>query len=64
MWWVREGLLPTNIIKGLGSLGPEPFSENFNINYLNKSNFKKNKIYKIYFIRSNNSCWNRKYICR
>ena len=36
MWWVREGLLPNNIIKGLGSLGPEPFSENFNINYLNK----------------------------
>ena len=36
MWWVREGLLPTNIIKGLGSLGPEPFSDNFNINYLTK----------------------------
>ena len=36
MWWVREGLLPTNIIRGLGSLGPEPFSENFNINYLTK----------------------------
>ena len=34
MWWVRDGLLPTNIIKGLGSLGPEPFSEKFNINYL------------------------------
>ena len=36
MWWVRNDLLPTNIIKGLGSLGPEPFSENFNINYLTK----------------------------
>ena len=36
MWWVRKELLPTNIIKGLGSLGPEPFSENFNINYLTK----------------------------
>ena len=36
MWWVRDGLLPNNIIKGLGSLGPEPFSENFNINYLKK----------------------------
>ena len=36
MWWVREGLLPTNIIKGLGSLGPEPFSEKFNISYLTR----------------------------
>ena len=36
MWWVREGLLPNNIIKGLGSLGPEPFSEKFNVNYLIK----------------------------
>ena len=36
MWWVREGLLPNNIIKGLGTLGPEPFSENFNISYLKK----------------------------
>ena len=27
MWWVRDGLLPNKIIKGLGSLGPEPFSE-------------------------------------
>ena len=36
MWWVRDGLLPNKIIKGLGSLGPEPFSENFNIRYLTK----------------------------
>ena len=36
MWWVREGLLPNIIIKGLGSLGPEPFSEFFNISYLTK----------------------------
>ena len=36
MWWVRAGLSPKNIIKGLGTLGPEPFSENFNINYLRK----------------------------
>ena len=36
MWWVREGLSPTNIIKGLGSLGPEPFSEKFNISYLSR----------------------------
>ena len=36
MWWVRDGLLPNKIIKGLGSLGPEPFSKNFNISYLTK----------------------------
>ena len=36
MWWVRDGLLPNNIIKGLGTLGPEPFSEKFNISYLKK----------------------------
>ncbi len=36
MWWVKEGLSPNNVIKGLGSLGPEPFSENFDVNYLNK----------------------------
>ena len=43
MWWVRDGLLPTNIVKGLGSLGPEPFSNNFNINYLTKVISKKTK---------------------
>ena len=43
MWWVREGLLPTNIIKGLDSLGPEPFSHQFNINYLNKVLSKRTK---------------------
>ena len=34
---------PNNLIKGLGSLGPEPFSEKFDINYLNRiiSNRKK-----------------------
>ena len=36
MWWVKDGLLPNNIIKGLGTLGPEPFSENFNLSYLKK----------------------------
>ena len=36
MWWVRDGLLPDKIIKGLGTLGPEPFSEKFNIGYLKK----------------------------
>ena len=43
MWWVREGLLPINIIKGLGSLGPEPFSEKFNIDYLTKVFFKRTR---------------------
>ncbi len=43
MWWVREGLSPNNVIKGLGSLGPEPFSEKFNINYLNKIISKRTK---------------------
>jgi len=36
MWWIKNGLLPINIIKGLGTLGPEPFSEDFNVNYLTK----------------------------
>ncbi len=36
MWWVKDGLLPDKIIKGLGTLGPEPFSEKFNISYLKK----------------------------
>ena len=43
MWWVREGLLPTNVIRGLGSLGPEPFSENFNEKYLKKIISKRTK---------------------
>jgi len=43
MWWVKDGLLPNKIIKGLGSLGPEPFSQNFNINYLNKIISKKTR---------------------
>ena len=36
MWWVGKGLSPNKIIKGLGTLGPEPFSQNFNVNYLTK----------------------------
>ena len=43
MWWIKEGLLPTNVIKGLSRLGPEPFSENFNINYLKKIISKRTK---------------------
>ena len=36
MWWIREGLDPKKIIKGLGSLGPEPFSKEFNYEYFRK----------------------------
>ena len=36
MWWIREGLDPKKIIKGLGSLGPEPFSKEFNYEYFKK----------------------------
>ncbi len=43
MWWVRDGLSPKNIIKGLGSLGPEPFSKNFNITYLTTVITKKTR---------------------
>ena len=46
MWWVRDGLLATNIIKGLGALGPEPFSEEFNIKYLAKVISKKTRCIK------------------
>jgi len=43
MWWIKEGLSPKKIIKGLGSLGPEPFSKEFDINYLKKVIYKKTK---------------------
>ena len=43
MWWIKEGLLPNNIIKGLGSLGPEPFSKEFDANYLKTVISKKTK---------------------
>ncbi len=43
MWWIKEGLSPYTIIKGLGSLGPEPFSKEFNTNYLNKVTSKRTK---------------------
>jgi len=43
MWWVKEGLSPYKIIKGLGSLGPEPFSKEFNANYLKKVISKRTK---------------------
>ena len=34
MWWIKQGLSPYKIIKGLGSLGPEPFSKEFDTKYL------------------------------
>jgi len=43
MWWIKEGLSPYKIIKGLGSLGPEPFSKEFNANYLKKVIYKRTK---------------------
>ena len=43
MWWIKEGLSPNKIIKGLGSLGPEPFSEEFDAKYLKKVISKRTK---------------------
>ncbi len=43
MWWIKEGLSPNKIIKGLGSLGPEPFSSDFDENYLKKVISKRKK---------------------
>ena len=36
MWWINKDLSLNKIIKGLGSLGPEPFSKEFDENYLKK----------------------------
>jgi len=43
MWWIKEGLSPNKIIKGLGSLGPEPFSREFDADYLKKVISKRTK---------------------
>ncbi len=43
MWWIKQGLSPNKIIKGLGSLGPEPFSEDFDTKYLKKVISKRKK---------------------
>ena len=43
MWWIKEDLSPYKIIKGLGALGPEPFSKDFNANYLKKAISKRTK---------------------
>ncbi len=42
MWWVPPNSWPSNIIKGLNNLGPEPFSNSFNSIYL-KEKFKGSK---------------------
>ena len=43
IWWIKEGLDPKKIIKGLSSLGPEPFSKDFNYEYLKKEFSKRTK---------------------
>jgi len=43
MWWIKRGLSPNKIIKGLGSLGPEPFSNEFDTKYLKKAISKRTK---------------------
>jgi len=43
MWWIKQGLTPNKIIKGLGSLGPEPFSKDFDVKYLKKVTSKRTK---------------------
>ena len=43
MWWINKGLSVNKIIKGLGSLGPEPFSKDFDANYLKKVISKRTK---------------------
>ena len=43
MWWIEEGLSPNKIVKGLGALGPEPFSKDFDANYLKKVISKRTK---------------------
>ena len=43
MWWINKGLSLNKAIKGLGSLGPEPFSKDFDANYLKKVISKRTK---------------------
>ncbi len=43
MWWINKSLSPNKIIKGLGSLGPEPFSKEFDADYLKKVISKRTK---------------------
>jgi formamidopyrimidine-DNA glycosylase len=34
MWWVPPEMQPENVITGLQNLGPDPFSDDFSVNYL------------------------------
>ena len=43
MWWINKDLSLNKTIKGLGSLGPEPFSKEFDVNYLKKVISKRTK---------------------
>jgi len=43
MWWINKDLSLNKTIKGLGSLGPEPFSKDFDANYLKKVISKRTK---------------------
>jgi len=43
MWWIKQELSPNKIIKGLGSLGPEPFSKDFDTKYLKRVISKRTK---------------------
>jgi len=43
MWWINKDLSLNKIINGLGSLGPEPFSKEFDENYLKKVISKRTK---------------------
>lgn len=36
MWWVPPGETPSQIIPGLGRLGPEPFATDFSVEYLRR----------------------------
>ena len=43
IWWVKEGLNPKEIIRGLGSLGPEPFEDDFSLKYLEREFSRRTK---------------------
>jgi formamidopyrimidine-DNA glycosylase len=43
LWWVPPGKRPEDIIVGLASLGPEPLSPNFSLNYLSEQLCKRHR---------------------
>jgi len=55
MWWINKNLSFNKIIKGLGSLGPEPFSKDFDANYLKKVISKRTKSIKAILLDQTNS---------